>query len=164
AGTVSWTATSTVPWLSVSPASGTGPATLTVSVAYHASLPPNGSAGGAVNFTFNGAGVPAGPVAVGLRVFPMGTSLGAAGSLDTPTDGVTGVTGSIAVSGWALDDVEVRQVRIVRDPVAGEGPGLVPIGTAVFVDRSRPDVFSLFQTSPRGTRGGWGYLMLTNFL
>jgi Matrixin/Viral BACON domain/Putative binding domain, N-terminal len=164
AGTVSWTATPTVPWLSVSPASGIGPATLTLSVAYHASVPFSGSVAGAVTLVFNGAGTPSGPIAANLRTFPAGTAAAPAGSMDTPVDGVIGVTGSIAVSGWAMDDVEVRQVRIVRDPVAGEGSGLIPIGTAVFVDGSRPDVFSLYPTSPRGTRGGWGYLMLTNFL
>ena len=164
AGSVSWTAVSNVPWLSVAPASGTGAATLTLTVAYHATVPYSGNTSGAVMLSFTGAGTPAAPIAVSLQTYPNGTSAGSAGSLDTPNDGVSGVTGSIAVSGWALDDVEVRQVRIVRDPVAGEGPGLMPVGTAVFVDGSRPDVYGLFPTTPRGTRGGWGYLMLTNFL
>jgi len=164
AGSVSWTAASNVPWLSVSPTSGTGAATLTLTVAYHATVPFSGNTTGAVTLSFTGAGTPAAPIAVSLRTYPNGTSSGSAGSLDTPSDGVTGVTGSIAVSGWALDDVEVRQVRIVRDPIAGEGAGLIPIGTAVFVDGSRPDVYGIFSTIPRGTRGGWGYLMLTNFL
>lgn len=77
---------------------------------------------------------------------------------------MTGVTGSIAVTGWAVDDIEVSQVRILRDPVAGEAAGLIPIGTGVFVDGARPDVAALFPTMPRRSRGGWGYLMLTNFL
>ena len=77
----------------------------------------------------------------------------------------TGVTGSIAVTGWAMDDVEVTRVRILRDPVAGEPPGvLVFIGDAVLVEGARPDVQAIFPTSPRNSRAGWGYLMLTNFL
>jgi hypothetical protein len=68
------------------------------------------------------------------------------------------------VTGWAVDDVEVRVVRILRDPVAGEGSAQVFIGNAVFVDGARPDVANGNPTAPRNTRAGWGYLMLTNFL
>jgi hypothetical protein len=164
AGAVTWTATPSVPWLTVSPASGSGSATLTVSVAHHPTVGFAGTIAGVVSLAFTGAGTPAGPVNVNMRIFPPGLSGVPAGSLDTPADNATGVTGSIAVAGWAIDDVQVSQVRIVRDPVAGEGAGLIPIGTAVFIDGSRPDVAGLFATSPLSTRGGWGYLMLTNFL
>ena len=74
------------------------------------------------------------------------------------------MTGSIPVTGWAIDDVEVTRVRILRDPVAGEGTALVFIGNAVLVDGARPDVAALYPTLPRSTKAGWGYLMLTNFL
>ena len=164
AGTVTWTATASVPWITVSPASGTGSATLSISAISTAGLPGAGTITGAVNLAFTGAGLSSGPVTVGLNIMPAGTALAAAGALDTPADGVTGVTGSIAVTGWAIDDIEVSQVRILRDPVAGEGAGLIPIGTGVFVDGARPDIAALFPTMPRRTRGGWGYLMLTNFL
>ena len=163
-GTVSWTATPSVPWITVSPTSGTGAATLTVSIAYNNFLPGAGNIVGSVALSFNGAGVSSGPLTVGLALFPPGSPAAASGALDTPADGITGVTGSIGITGWAIDDIEVRQVRIVRDPVAGEPAGLVHIGTAVFVDGARPDVAALYPTSPRRTRGGWGYLMLTNFL
>jgi hypothetical protein len=64
-----------------------------------------------------------------------------------------------------MDDVQVTRVRILRDPVSGETPGvLVFIGDAVQVDGARPDVQALFPGSPRNTRAGWGYLLLTNFL
>ena len=36
--------------------------------------------------------------------------------------------------------------------------------TGKYLDGARPDVQALFPTSPRNTRAGWGYLMLTNFL
>ena len=164
AGTVTWTATPSVPWLTVSPTSGTGSATLTVSVAYNSFLPGAGNVVGSVALSFNGAGVSSGPLTVGLALFPPGMPAAASGSLDTPSDGLTGVTGSIGITGWAMDDIEVRQVRILRDAVLGEPAGLIHIGTAVFIDGSRPDVAALFPTSPRRTRGGWGYLLLTNFL
>ena len=164
AGPVTWTATPTVPWLTVSPSSGSGPAELTVSVVPHFTIPGGGTIAGGVTLSFSGAGTPAGPLPVSLRIFQPGISGGAVGLLDTPLNNSVGVTGSIAVAGWAVDDIQVSQVRIVRDPVAGEGTGLIPIGTAVFVDGSRPDVASFFNTTPRATRAGWGYLMLTNFL
>ena len=164
AGTVTWTATSNVPWMTVSPASGSGSATLTVNVVSAAGLPGAGAISGAVNFAFTGAGVSSGPVTVGLNIYPVGTAVAASGALDTPANGITGVTGSIAVTGWAIDDIEVTQVRILRDAVAGEPAGLIPIGTAVFVDGARSDIAALFPSLPRPTRAGWGYLMLTNFL
>jgi hypothetical protein len=164
AGTVTWSAAPSVPWITVSPASGTGPATLTVAVVDHSSVPAIGSVAGAITFTYAGAGTPAKPVAISLNIYPPAFATAPIGFIDTPTGNATGLTGSIAVSGWALDDVAVTQVRIVRDPVAGEGTGLIPIGTAVFVEGSRPDVAAAFPLHPIATRGGWGYLMLTNSL
>jgi hypothetical protein len=163
-GAVSWTATPSVPWVTVSPASGTGSATLNVNVISTAGLPGAGTIAGTVNLAFTGAGVSSGPVTIALTIMPQLSTSAAGGSLDTPAQGVAGVTGSIAVTGWAIDDIEVRQVRILRDPVAGEPAILIPIGTAAFVDGARPDVAALFPSLPRRTRGGWGYLMLTNFL
>jgi hypothetical protein len=163
AGAVTWTATSSTPWLVVSPTSGSGSATLTVSTQFVSGL--SSSQTGNVNLAFSGAGNTAGPIAVTLTVSPTGTTSAPTGAFDTPGDGMTGVTGSIAVTGWAIDDVEVTRVRILRDPVAGEPAGtLIPIGDAVLVDGARPDVQLLFPNSPRNTRAGWGYLMLTNFL
>jgi hypothetical protein len=163
AGTVTWTAASTAPWLVVSPASGSGSATLTISTQFASGLITSQT--GNINLTFAAASNTAGPINVTLNLISNGTSTGPTGAFDTPIDGTTGVTGSIAVTGWAIDDIEVTGVRILRDPVGGEPAGtLVFIGNAVQVDGARPDVQSLFPTAPRNTRAGWGYLMLTNFL
>ena len=87
------------------------------------------------------------------------------GSLDTPMQNAIGVTGSIAVTGWALDDSQVTNVRILRDPIAGEAAGVpVFIGDAVFVGGARPDVASVYPAYPFNDRAGWGYLLLTNVL
>jgi hypothetical protein len=95
------------------------------------------------------------------------------GSFDTPTDGVVGVAGSIAVTGWSLDLVQVTRVTVCRDPVAGElapangncaGNAQIYIGDAVFVDGARTDVQADYPALPLNSRAGWGYLMLTNFL
>ncbi len=163
-GTVTWTAASSQPWLSVSPASGTGSATLTVDVAFSSSVAAAGTVTGAINFVFTGAANTAGPVTVSLTTIANGASRAPTGAFDTPADGTTGVTGSIAVTGWAIDDLEVSQVRILRDPVPGEGAAPIFIGNAVFVDGARVDIAAGNPGAPRNTRGGWGYLMLTNFL
>ncbi len=160
AGPVTWTASSSVPWLLVSPASGTGSATLSVSVRFAPDL--NASQSGRITLTYVGG--------IGVMVARLTTEAAAAesgpvGSFDTPAAGLTGVAGSIAVTGWAMDDVEVTRVRLYRNPVGGEPAGqLVFLGNAVFVDGARPDVTLLFPSAPRNTRAGWGYLLLTNFL
>jgi hypothetical protein len=164
AGTVTWTASSNQPWLTVSPASGTGPAILSVSVAFAGGVPTSGTLTGLISIAFSGAGSAPSPFSVNLTTKPQGTSSAPSGVLDTPLNGSTGITGSIAVTGWALDDVEVSRVRIVRDPVGGEAPGYVPIGDAVFVDGSRTELPDKYPGTPRNLRGGWGYLLLTNFL
>ena len=85
------------------------------------------------------------------------------GVVDTPANGAT-VSGSIAVTGWAVDDIDITTVTVFRDAVAGEAPGLVFIGNASRVDDARPDIEATFPDTPFNYRGGWGYLLLTNFL
>ena len=163
-GTVTWTVSSGAPWLVVSPTSGTGSATLSVSVQF----PPGGSIGedqtANLTFSFTGAAVVPSTVPVRLRVYS-GTSSPPVGVVDTPADNATNLAGSIAVTGWALDDVEVTRVRIWRDAVAGETLGpLVLIGDATLVEGARPDVAAGAPGVPHATRAGWGYLLLTNFM
>ncbi len=87
------------------------------------------------------------------------------GSFDTPANNTQGVTASVAVTGWALDDGGVTRVRILRARVAGEPAGaLVYIGDASRVPGARPDIVSAYPTYVQNDRAGWGYLMLTNFL
>lgn len=81
------------------------------------------------------------------------------GSFDTPIDGST-VRSSIAVTGWALDDTGIKNVKIYR----GETWGLVYIGDAMLVEGARPDVAAAYPNYPNNTKAGWGYMMLTNFL
>nr|MCU0479116.1 Ig-like domain-containing protein [Chloroflexota bacterium] len=86
------------------------------------------------------------------------------GTFDTPAHGSTGVTGNIAVTGWALDDDQVTKVEIWRNSVSPEPAGQVYIGDANFVPGARPDVDAAYSTYPWSFRAGWGYMMLTNFL
>jgi hypothetical protein len=85
------------------------------------------------------------------------------GSFDTPVHGSV-VRSSIAVTGWALDDIAVKSVKIYRDPVAGDGTDLIYIGDASFVEGARPDIETAYPGYPDNSRAGWGYMMLTNFL
>ncbi len=162
AGSVAWTATSNVPWLTVTPSSGSGSRVLTVSVKFVPGLA--ATASGAITVAVNGVAAVS-PVAVRLGITSNGASASPVGKFDTPVSGITGVTGSIGVTGWALDDVQITRVRILRDPVAGETPGtLIFIGDAAFVEGARPDVAAGFASHPQHTRAGWGYMLLTNFL
>ena len=81
------------------------------------------------------------------------------GFFETPADGST-VSGSVPVTGWTLDDIEVENVKIYRN----EGSGLAYIGDAVFVEGARPDVEQAYSNYPKCYQAGWGYLMLTNSL
>jgi Leucine-rich repeat (LRR) protein len=81
------------------------------------------------------------------------------GSFDTPIDGLI-ARGSIAVTGWALDDTGIDSVKIYRD-LRGQ---LVYIGDAVLVAGARPDVAAAYPGYPNNTKAGWGYMLLTNFL
>ncbi len=98
----------------------------------------------------------------------------------TPATSDDCVSGSIAVTGWALDDIGVSAVQIYRQctateavaspspcgPVAGYTPGtaLVFVGTASFISGARPDVEAAFPSYPNAHRAGWGFLVLTNML
>jgi hypothetical protein len=87
------------------------------------------------------------------------------GTIDTPAQGTAGVSGSIAVTGWALDDRAVTAVRILRDPVSPEPQGApIFLGNAVFVAGARPDVAAFYPSFASNDRAGWGYLLLTNML
>ena len=113
-----------------------------------------------------GSGARSAAIAIGRRSFIVNQggqlSMAPFGSLDAPQNGAQ-VSGSMALGGWALDDLEVRRVQIYRDPVAGEG-GQIYLGDAVFVPGARPDVRVAFPGLPLSDRAGWGYLVLTNML
>jgi sugar lactone lactonase YvrE len=162
-GEVAWTLTPSQPWIQVSQSSGAGATAVTVSVMPVAGMSA-GTLTGTVAATFTGAANTVGTLEVTLTILQPGTVTPPVGAFETPANGLTGISGSIAVTGWALDDLEVTRVRILRDPVAGEGSSLMFIANATFVEGARPDLIPVFPTTPRNTRGGWGYLLLTNFL
>jgi hypothetical protein len=163
-----WTATpNAVGLLTISPTSGCGAANI--------SITPTGffPAGATTTLFINVAPTSGSWTAqnIAVNVTGLTSSTAPTGSLDTPSDGAT-VRGSVAVTGWAMDDVGVSAVAICRDPVIGEtttpgqcaGQPEVFIGTATFVDDARTDIQAAFPTTPDNYRAGWGYLLLSNFL
>jgi hypothetical protein len=163
AGSATWTATSSAPWLQIAPASGSGSGAFTVSIV--AAAAPATSATASISVSADGTSNVIDPIQVSYTVIPANAGAAPIGAVDTPTDNAAGITGSLAITGWALDDVSVSRVRIYRDPVAGEMPGqLVFIGDATQVDDARPDVVSQFSNYPASYHAGWGYLALTNML
>jgi hypothetical protein len=87
------------------------------------------------------------------------------GIVDTPQNNSTGLSGAIAVTGWALCDDQVPVVSIWREPVTGEPPGaLIYLGNATFIKGTRPDVAAAYPSYEFNTRAGWGLAVLTNLL
>jgi IPT/TIG domain len=172
---VTWTATSDLPWLTVSPTSGSGPAALSIGVQYASTVPPAGSASvsGAITVTYTGSATATSTVSARLNLPAASTP--PTGTMDTPAAGATGLQGSIAVTGWAVDDIMVDRVELWRDLQPGEPTvpfvntsdtsdprnGKVLIGNATFVSGARPDIEALYPTMPLNSRGGWGYMLLT---
>jgi hypothetical protein len=157
-----WNAKSDVDWLTINaPSSGVGSAVIV------AAASPN--AGGQRSGTIDVAGQKA-------TIVQQGTKAGLPfGVVDTPADNLTGVTGSIAVTGWALDDKGVVAIEIYRETVPGEpgarcrpfdatSPNCLFVGSGVFIKGSRPDVQALYGAMPNSDRAGWGYLLLSNQL
>jgi cytochrome c peroxidase len=173
-GVVTWTATSNRPWLTVTPASGTGSTVLSVGVQFDSTLPASGIATGAITLALTGSANAVSPVNVTLNI---NSSTAAAspsfGSFDSPAGDATVLAGSIALTGWALDNIAVRRVELWRDLQSGETTapfasspsdprnGKVFIADASFVEGARPDVEGLYPSMPLNNRAGWGYLLLT---
>jgi hypothetical protein len=172
-GTVPWTATSNRPWLQVTGGSGTGSGTFSVAI-----VNPNNVIGtqplltGTILVVANNAANAPLTIPVTLTVTPVGGNTQPPfGAFDTPVTN-TSVQGSIAVTGWALDDVGIDRVEIWRDLVTNDpappfrenghpADGKVFIALGTFSDGSRPDVEATYTSTPFRHRAGWGYLLLT---
>ena len=146
-----WMTTTDQPWVHVDRTSGTGNATITISAD--------------VNLTgqTRRATVTIGGQIVTVTQGSPQDATPAFGVIDTPGEGAN-VSGTIAITGWALDDLAVQTVFIYRDPVAGEPQTQIPIGTATLVEGARPDVQAAYPSFPFASRAGWGYMLLTNML
>jgi hypothetical protein len=156
-----WTISTTGTWIKASPLSGTGGMLVTASVET-AGLAP-GSYRGMITITDPNADNSPVEVEAYLEVKTGTQDLPPFGTFETPRSGAV-VYSSIPVTGWVLDDVEVKHVKIYRNPVPGQEKGLIYIGDGVFVEGARPDVEQAYPQYPFNYKAGWGYMMLTNFL
>jgi DNA-binding beta-propeller fold protein YncE len=144
-----WTASAAASWVHLSVASGTGTATIRITADAHSGPMRRAQVviGGQI-VTVTQAGTDSQP--------PFGF-------FDTPSDNAI-VSGTIPVTGWAIDDVAVTGVEIYRDPLPGEPQFQIKLGDATFVNGARPDVDAAHPGVPFGSRAGWGYQLLTNML
>jgi hypothetical protein len=158
---VGWTASADQPYVTISPAAGVGNGTFQVTVP---PVPGGGNAHATITVAAQGATGSPQQIPVNISSVPVGLPYG---SFDTPVNNTTNIAGSIPVTGWALDSVEVVAVGIYREPIGNERTqpnGLVYIGNGTFVAGARPDVEATYPNAPLNYRAGWGYSMLTNFL
>ncbi len=96
------------------------------------------------------------------------------GKVDTPQQNAVPVEGVIAVTGWALDDTGVSNVRVYRKCVTGVddpdscqivlGQSVVLMGEAGFLPGRRPDVAAAFPSLPNATGAGWSLDIATSTL
>jgi len=148
-----WTAFCQEPWIKVTPTSATGSALVTVSV--DTSGLAAGTYTGTVSITCASASNSPQNVTVNLIIHDSASTSVPFGDFSTPLDASV-ARGSIPVTGWVLDDIQVESVKIYRD-------GSIYVGDAVFIGGARPDVEASFPTYPFNYRAGWGYMLLTNF-
>ena len=163
-GTASWTATSNSPWLTVTPPSGTGSRVLTVSVQFVPGV--SATTSGSITFAFTGAANVLAPVSVRLNVVQNGTSGAPFGVVETPLNNSTGVTGSLAVTGWAHRRRRGHGGADSSRPGRRRSAGGAAVSSATpcsWTERVRtsPSPIRISRATPRA---GWGYMLLTNFL
>ena len=154
-----WTARSSDPVFSVAPVSGIGSALLTVSVR----LPPSRAAVGNTSGTVtivrdDGVGVR--PVRVALAVRKPGDSGLPFGFLDVPPGNVDAASGPVFFSGWALDDIEVKRILLLRDPVGRESrDGPIVVAEIPLTAGTRPDIEKVYAGIPFNWKAGWGLML-----
>lgn len=157
-GVLNWTASADSSWIKLSPSTGNGDAFITVSIDPTGLT--TGTLNGNITITETSAINSPQTIAVKLQVIESTQDAAPIGVFATPENGTTGVTGSIAVTGWALDDVCLDGVKIYREVNGGDSL----IGDVVFIEGARPDVELAYPDYPNNTRAGWGYMLLTNML
>jgi len=160
-GTINWIASTDTNWLNVTPLSGTGDSLISIEVNPGNLL--NGSYTGKVTISDPNASNNPQKIDVALNVYSAQSILPPWGTFETPGDNST-VMSSIPVTGWALHQIGIDNVKIYREALPEEGIGLVYIGNAIFVEGARPDVETAYPGFPMNSKAGWGYMLLTNFL
>jgi hypothetical protein len=157
-GILKWTATADATWIKLSPNAGENCGVIEVNI------DPTGlEAGdytGAITVQDTEDPEQSATITVNLKVKTGEEDRAPIGCFDSPFDNAK-VSGSIPLTGWALDDVRIDAVKLYYE---SEDKNLVYLGKATFVEGARPDIISSYPDYPRNFNAGWGYMLLTNFL
>ncbi len=153
-GQLDWTAGGDQTWLTVDPVSGVGSAVIAIGI--EPSALALGEYTGTVTITDPDATNSPLTVQVNLAVIDPSQNQAPIGEMSFPTDGLV-VNGSVPVTGWALDDIDVASLKLFYN----QGSAL---GDAIFVDGARGDIEAQYPDYPCNYRAGWGYMLLTNSL
>ena len=146
-----WVASSDASWVRLSEASGTTTTTLTITV-----NPAANSAARAATLTIGGQLVTISQAGHG--------STAPFGFFDTPQDGASGIIGSLAVTGWALDDVGRHARAHLPRPGRRRESGGRRSSSATRRSSTARVPTSRRRCPCRSTRGGLGLSLLTNML
>ncbi len=151
----SWSASVSDPMIHVSPSAGSGDGPVTVWV------DPAGLATGIYTgtVTITDAGAANSPQNIDINLTVLANDFSPFGAFGTPLEGST-VSGVVPVTGWALDDIEVENVKIYCE----QDSSLVFLANASFADGSRPDVAAAYPDYPFKHTAGWGYSLVTGLL
>jgi hypothetical protein len=156
-----WKARPLKEWLIVRPKIGKGAGAIEIRPIYQR-LPP-GTYQTKIAVTCLGARNSPQEIQVVLNIFNQGASSPPFGWLDYPPNGETVRGHYVEVWGWALDDIEVTEVRIKRSPFPNESSklietdGLISVGKAKLLKGARPDVEKAFARYPLNSRAGWWF-------
>ena len=153
--TLNWTASANVDWMTIEPTSGTGESWIFVTLD-PTGLEPGIHKGEVVVREVDDLGA---PYHQKVEFEILDATEPPFGEFDFPNEeGIT--SGSINLSGWALDDVGVQSVKIYR--VKGESD--VFVGDAHFVRGGRKDIETFYAHYPDADRAGWSYSFHTTSL
>jgi len=158
-GTLSFTLTTGSSWIDMAPRTlASNYQTITVRVDPK-SLNPGGVYMGTITITDIDASNSPQTVSIRLRTYDNAVTAVPFGELSTPVDGAA-CQGSFAVTGWVLDDIGLKNVKIY----VKSGNTSYFIGSAIFIEDARPDVEQAFPFYPFNYKAGWGYMLLSYFL
>jgi hypothetical protein len=160
-GVLDWNASVSDSWIEVTPV--TGAENMLAAVSVDANGLAAGSYKGAVSIIDDRADNSPAAVDIYLEVKEIAQETPPMGIFDAPTDGSI-VYSAVPVTGWAIDDTEVKSIKIYRDPIPGHETDQRYIGDALLVEGARPDVETRFNEHPKNYLAGWSYMMLTNHL
>ncbi|MCX6580187.1 MAG: Ig-like domain-containing protein [Candidatus Aminicenantes bacterium] len=152
-GNLNWQLSTDSTWIICTPMSGTNKGIIDVSV-NTSGLNPGAYSGKIMISDANATNSPQ-TITVNLLLKNSQQMQTPFGDFATPIDG-SAISNSVPVTGWALDDIEVTNVKIYNSETF--------IGEAIFIEGARPDIELAYPGYPNNYKAGWGYMLLTNFL